>query len=157
MCKRYLNVELNKEVRNLFIGLTGQPFSVDQIVYGAKDVEYLCKIKELQQPIIDKYKLQNVVDLENEVVKAFADIEYNGLDLDSEQWKTLENINANKANALGINLDQELIEHSKLSKFVSKYIQSDMFTPIEELRKVDVKWTSPKQALEVFQTLSTIT
>jgi len=153
VCKRYLNVELNKEVRNLFIGLTGQPFSVDQIVYGAKDVEYLCKIKELQQPIIDKYKLQNVVDLENEVVKAFADIEYNGLDLDSEQWKTLENINANKANALGINLDQELIEHSKLSKFVSKYIQSDMFTPIEELRKVDVKWTSPKQALEVFQTL----
>ena len=56
VCKRYLNVELNKEVRNLFIGLTGQPFSVDQIVYGAKDVEYLCKIKELQHPIIDKYK-----------------------------------------------------------------------------------------------------
>ena len=54
LCQRYLNVELNKEVRNLFIGLTGQPFSADQIVYGAKDVEYLCKIKELQQPIIDK-------------------------------------------------------------------------------------------------------
>ena len=84
LCKRYLNVELNKDVRNQFIGLTGQPFREDQINYGAKDVEYLCQIKELQQPIINKYKLQNVVDLENEVVKAFADIEYNGLDLDIE-------------------------------------------------------------------------
>ena len=153
LCKRYLNVELNKEVRNLFIGLTGQPFSVDQIVYGAKDVEYLCKLKELQQPTIDTYKLQNVVDLENEVVKAFADIEYNGLDLDIEQWKTLESINTKKADTLAINLDQELTEHIKLEKFVSKYIQSDMFTPIDELRKVDVKWTSPKQVLNVFQTL----
>ena len=57
LCKRYLNVDLNKEVRNQFIGLTGQPFRADQIIYGAKDVEYLCKIKELQQPTIDKYKL----------------------------------------------------------------------------------------------------
>ena len=74
LCKRYLNVELNKEVRNLFIGLTGQPFTNDQIIYGAKDVEYLCKIKELQQPDIQRYKLENVVQLENEVVKSFADM-----------------------------------------------------------------------------------
>jgi len=153
LCQRYLNVELNKEVRNLFIGLTGQPFTDDQIVYGAKDVEYLCKIKELQQPTIDKYKLQNVVNLENEAVKSFADIEYNGLDLDTEQWKELENINTKKADTLAINLDQELIEHSKLEKFVSKYIQTDMFTSIDKLRKVDVKWTSPKQVLEVFKTI----
>ena len=153
VCKRYLNVELNKEVRNLFIGLTGQPFSVDQIVYGAKDVEYLCKIKELQQPLIDKYKLQNVVDLENQSVLAFADMEFNGLELDSEQWKTLESVNTNKADTLAINLDQTLTENTNLSSFVSKYLQTDMFTPIEELRKVDVKWTSPKQALEVFKTL----
>ena len=44
LCDRYLGVELNKEVRNQFIGLTGQAFRDDQIVYGAKDVEYLCKI-----------------------------------------------------------------------------------------------------------------
>ena len=153
VCNRYLNVELNKEVRNLFIGLTGQPFTIDQIVYGAKDVEYLCKIKNLQQTDIDKYKLQNVVDLENEVVLAFADMEFNGLELDSEKWKTLENINTKKAEGLAINLDQEVIEHNKLNKFIFKYIQSNMFTPVEDLRKVNIKWTSPKQVLEVFQTL----
>jgi DNA polymerase I-like protein with 3'-5' exonuclease and polymerase domains len=153
VCQTYLGVELNKDVRNQFIGLTGQPFKSDQIIYGAKDVEYLCQVREHQLPIIDKHKLQNVVDLENEAVLAFADIEYNGLDLDTEQWKTLDAINADKANVLAINLDQELIEHTDLDKFVHKYIQADMFTPIDKLRKVNVKWTSPKQVLEVFQTI----
>ena len=153
LCKRYLNVELNKDVRNQFVGLTGQPFRADQIVYGAKDVEYLCQIKELQKPLIDKYKLQNVVDLENQAVLAFADIEYNGLDLDTESWKEIEEVNDRKAKMLSINLDEELTEDHRLSDFVSKYIQADMFTAIEDLRKVNVKWTSPKQVLEVFQTL----
>jgi DNA polymerase I len=153
LCKRYLNVELSKEVRNKFIGLTGQPFSAEQILYGAKDVEYLCKIKELQKPLIDKYQLQNVVDLENQAVLAFADIEYNGLDLDKEAWKEIEEVNDRKAKMLSINLDEELTEDHRLNDFVSTYIQADMFTPIEDLRKVDVKWTSPKQVLEVFKKL----
>ena len=153
LCHRYLNVTLNKETRNLFIGLTGQPFTVDQIIYGAKDVEYLCQLKNLQQPNIDKYKLQNVVDLENNAVLALADMEFNGLELDSEQWKTLESVNNKKADALALNLDQNVIETSQLQKFVAAYVQTDMFTPVEELRKVNVKWTSPKQVLEVFQCL----
>ena len=152
VCKTYLNVELNKEVRNQFIGLTGQPFRSAQIIYGAKDVEYLIGVRNHQLPLIDTNKLNNVVNLENEAVLAFADIEYNGLDLDTEQWKTLEDINTNKATTLHLNLDLEVIENNKLNKFVKGYIQSDMFTPIEELRKVNIKWTSPKQVLEVFQT-----
>tara|TARA_R100000700_G_C3177723_1_gene153035 strand:+ start:2464 stop:4353 length:1890 start_codon:yes stop_codon:yes gene_type:complete len=151
LCKRYLNVELNKEVRNLFIDLHGHPFTDDQIIYGAKDVEYLCKIKELQQADIDKYKLHNVVKLENEVVKAFADMEYNGLDLDTEAWRELESLNTSKADALMSTLDNMVKMDHRLQKFVAKYIQADMFTPVEELRDVDVKWTSPKQVLEVFQ------
>ena len=153
LCKRYLNVDLNKEVRNQFIGLTGQPFRSDQIVYGAKDVEYLCKIKNLQQPDIDKYKLQNVVDLENEAVLAFADMEYNGLDLDVLEWNKLEQGNKEGALALSDELDLMITKDARLQKFVKKYVQSDMFTPIEDIRKIDVKWSSPKQVLEVFQVL----
>ena len=153
LCKRYLNVELNKDVRNQFIGLNGQPFRSDQIIYGAKDIEYLCKIKELQQPAIDKYKLQNVINLENKVVLALADIEYNGLDLDTESWKKIEKLNTDKAEQLESELDLMVKEDIRLQKFVAKYIQADMFTPITELRDIDIKWTSPKQVLEVFQTL----
>ena len=151
--KRYFGDTLNKETRNLFISLEGQPFTQDQIVYGAKDVEYLCRIKWEQRHKLTELQLGPVANLENEAVLAFADMEYNGLSLDVEQWKTLEAANTTKADALMINLDNMIIEDSKLEKFVAKYIQSDMFTPVDELRKVNIKWTSPKQVLEVFQTL----
>ena len=153
VCKRYLNVDLNKDVRNQFIGLTGQPFKDDQIVYGAKDVEYLIKIRTHQLPLIDRYKLHNVVELENNVVSAFADIEYNGLELDIEQWSKLEALNTDNASKLGQNLDNMIKNDHRVNHFVSKYVQTDMFTPIEEIRDIDIKWTSPKQVLEVFKCL----
>ena len=151
VCKKYLNVELNKEVRNQFIGLTGQPFKADQIVYGAKDVEYLILIRRHQLSLIDVNKLNNVVDLENEAVTAFADIEYNGLDLDIESWKKIESVNKDKANTLGFELDEMVRHDNRIKHFVNKYIQTDMFTPVEEIRDINIKWTSPKQTLEVFQ------
>ena len=153
VCKKYLNVELNKEVRNQFIGLTGQPFRDDQIVYGAKDVEYLIGVRNHQLPLIDRSKLNNVVDLENEAVKSFADIEYNGLNLDTEAWKKIEGVNQDQADTLEENLDEMVRVDSRVKHFVSRYIQTDMFTPIEEIRDINIKWTSPKQALEVFQCL----
>ena len=153
VCKRYLNVELNKEVRNQFVGISSQPFKDTQITYGAKDVEYLIKIHTHQQDTIDKYQLRNVVELENEVVLAFADIEYNGLDLDVESWQKIEKVNTDKAEELETSLDVMVTNDDRLQKFVSKYVQTDMFTAVEDLRKIDIKWTSPKQVLEVFQCL----
>ena len=91
--------------------------------------------------------------MENQAVLAFSDIEYNGLDLDIEAWKEIEKVNDNKAKMLSINLDEELTEDYRLNEFVADYIQGDMFTPIEDLRKVTIKWTSPKQVLKVFKTL----
>jgi DNA polymerase-1 len=58
-----------------------------------------------------------------------------------------------KADALARNLDEMVSENTKLFKFVKEYIQSDLFTPVDELRKINVKWTSPKQVLEVFKIL----
>tara|TARA_R100001082_G_scaffold111119_1_gene93484 strand:+ start:2811 stop:4697 length:1887 start_codon:yes stop_codon:yes gene_type:complete len=151
--KRRLNEELDKEVRNKFIGLEGQPFTENQIVYGAKDVEYLLQIKWQQLPELVEKRLGPVAKLENEAVLALADIEYNGLDLDVEQWKQLESRSTLAADALSLNLDQMVLENGKLNKFVKKYIQGDMFTPVSELRKIDIKWTSPTQVLKVFKTL----
>jgi len=153
VCKKYLNVELNKEVRNQFIGLTDQPFKEDQIVYGAKDVEYLIGVREHQLPLIDRNKLNNVVDLENEAVKAFADIEYNGLDLDTEKWKEIEAINIDNSNTLEEELDEMVRDDNRVNHFVADYVQTDMFTPIDEIRDINIKWTSPKQVLEVFQNI----
>ena len=151
LCKRYLDVELNKDVRNQFINLNGSPYRDDQIIYGAKDVEYLCKIKELQYSIIEKYKLENTVNLENQAVLALADIEYNGLDIDVIKWKSLETVNNNEAEILEKELDVMVKNDMRLKKFIATHIQTDMFTPVQELRDINIKWTSPKQVLDVFQ------
>ena len=41
LTQRYLGKELNKEVRNKFVGLDGNPFNTEQILYGAEDVVHL--------------------------------------------------------------------------------------------------------------------
>jgi len=153
LCKRYLNVELNKEIRNQFIGLSGQAYRDDQIVYGAKDVEYLCKIRKLQLPKIEEFKLQNVVDLENQAVLAFADIEYNGIDIDKDKWEVIAKASEQEALGMREKLDDLVKIVPELSCFVLTHVQGDLFTPIEDIRKVGVKWTSPTQVLKVFKKL----
>ena len=153
LVKRYCNEDLDKEVRNKFIGLNGTPFTENQIVYGANDVSYLCAIKWEQTHKLTQLQLGPVALLENEAALALADIEYNGLDLDIDKWKSLESESTLKADALAINLDELVLEDSKLNKFIKTHIQADMFKSLDDIRKINVKWTSPKQVLEVFKTL----
>ena len=153
LCKRYLNVELNKEIRNQFIGLSGEAYRDDQIVYGAKDVEYLCKLRKLQLPKIQEFKLQRVVELENRAVLAFADIEYNGIDIDKDAWEVIARTSEQEALDMRDELDNLVLIVPELSDFVLSHVQGDLFTPQEELRKVGIKWTSPTQVLKVFQKL----
>mgnify|MGYP003676954931 CR=1 FL=1 len=155
VCKKYLNVELNKEIRNQFIGLSGQPYKNDQIIYGAKDVEYLIGIRNYQLPLIEQFKLQNVVDLENKAVLAFADIEYNGLDIDKESWEVIAKKSEEEALEMAESLDNIILTNKNFSNFIAKAVQTDLFTPMSEIRKVNVKWSSPKQVLEVFKKLAT--
>ena len=153
LCKRYLNVELNKEIRNQFIGLSGEAYRDDQIVYGAKDVEYLCKLRKLQLPKIQEFKLQRVVELENRAVLAFSDIEYNGIDIDRDAWEVIARASEQEALNMRDKLDDLVKIVPELSCFVLTHIQGDLFTPQEELRKVGIKCTSPTQVLKVFQKL----
>lgn len=153
LCQRYLNVKLDKEIRNKFIGLDGQPFTDNQIEYGAKDVAYLCKIRELQLPKIENYRLGNTVDLENQAVLAFADIEYNGLDIDIDKWTSIANDSKDEALKIATELDDLVLNSIELNDFVLTHVQGDLFTPVEDLRKIDIKWTSPTQVLRVFRKL----
>ena len=133
--------------------MTGQPFRDDQIVYGAKDVEYLLQIRQKQLPNIAKYKLENVVDLENKAVLAFSDIEYNGLDIDKDKWEVIAKQSERESIAMRSELDDMLIADPRLSEFISTVVQTDLFTDFDDIRKVNVKWTSPTQVLAVFQKL----
>jgi DNA polymerase-1 len=151
-CERYAGVRLDKEERNKFVGLQGQPFTIKQITYGANDVVYLIQIWERQHALLDDTDLLQVANLENEAVIVFSEIEYEGLEVDKDKWVELAKENLELANSIELQLDREVIEHPKL-KHYHVPIQQDMFLPAEEQRVTSIKWSSPLQMLALFQNL----
>jgi DNA polymerase-1 len=146
--ERNLGITMDKTQQSSFIGHTGN-FTEPQLTYAAKDVEFLIALKQKQDGYTSLYKLQNTVDLENEVVLAFADMEYNGLDLDTEQWLKLSKNAIHKAEEYKDELDEHVLNMEELKQFIPEHIQGDLF--VSDLRRVTVHWTSPKQVLEVLR------
>lgn len=151
-CERYAGVSLDKEERNKFVGLQGQPYTINQITYGANDVVYLIQIWKRQHALLDDADLLQVANLENEAVVVFSEIEYEGLQVDKDRWVELAKENLELANSIELQLDREVIEHPKL-KHYHVPIQQDMFLPVEEQRVTNIKWSSPSQMLALFQNL----
>lgn len=150
--ERYLGVTLDKEVRNKFIRLDGRPFTVDQITYGANDVVYLLDIRSKQLALLSTFELEQTARLENEVVKVFAEIEYEGLDIDKERWTAMAEENVKLAYKQELKLDDIVLEHPLLQHYRVP-VQVDMFAPMDEVRKTYIKWSSPMQTLELFRNL----
>lgn len=151
MSKKYLGIDMDKEIRQSFLHIKDRPFTTKQVLYGAGDVSGLHKIKELQKPLIDKFELQSVVDLENEVLCALGDIEFNGMEFDTEAWKKLAKESKIKVGQYENELDELVRLEPKLYKYIMKYVQSDLFGEVS--RDISIKWSSPVQVSKVFKDL----
>jgi len=150
--ERYIGDTLNKETRNKFVGLKGQPFTVDQITYGAKDVVYLCDIREQQIVKLRNLELETVAKLENKVVEVFSEIEFEGLMIDEDKWTAMAEDNVKLAFEQELKLDDMVLAHPLLTKYRIP-VQVDMFAPMDEVRKTHINWSSPSQTLALFQNL----
>jgi DNA polymerase-1 len=152
LVKRYLGKDLDKSVRSRFTQTSSTPFTDDQIIYGAKDVEYLIDIYSQQVDLLTMQTLFNVAKLENQAVIVFSEIEYNGLEIDTIQWKKLADRNKQESLHLGKQLDASLLSYVEFDKYRAKK-QLDLFVAEEELKDSTVNWDSPSQVLKIFQTL----
>jgi len=149
--KDYIGVEMEKETRIEFLSIGSQPYMLNHIVYGALDVKHLNEIYQKQMELVEQHHLGNVVKLENNCVLTLADIEFNGIGLDTEAWlNNAEVSRCNVENSL-TTLDEIVVSDETFQEFKSQYIQADMFKAIEEIRKTELKWSSPKQVLEVLR------
>ena len=139
LMERYFKIEMKKEVRNTFVGHKGD-FTKAQMSYGLDDTVKLLEIRELQQIEVERWKLQNVVNLENAVTLALADIEYNGLYLDKNAWKDASVVVKSRVDELQIELDEDV--SIAFPKY--KQRQVDLFGGG---RVATINWGSPKQVL----------
>lgn len=152
LVKRYLNIDLDKSVRNRFTTTESNPFTVDQIVYGANDIKHLHYIYTKQLEEIQVLKLKNVLSLENQAVVVFAEIEYNGLDIDREAWGKLNLKNKLETKQNEKDLDKLLLSFPEYSKYKA-FKQYDLFLSEDEIKDSSLNWSSPSQVLKLFRTI----
>ena len=80
---REFNLQLSKEEQTSF---TGDPLSLDQITYAATDVLLMGQLYDRFKSMSGLNNADIVIDLENKAVRAFGDIQTNGLRIDWDEW-----------------------------------------------------------------------
>jgi DNA polymerase-1 len=148
-CQQYLGVYLDKTVRGNII-FEGVSDAV--VVYGCRDVEYLIPLMEAQLEALKQKDLLRAIKLENMFVVVLAYIEYCGVKLDVAKWtakmaKDLEYFNE----ALEA-LNKWVIENCD-EKYIERHVQQDLFNPGGSGPKCKINWSSPKQVIELFESL----
>ena len=145
---RRCGYDLDKSVR-AEIGTEGLTDRV--IIYSALDVTFLTKIREQQIKEVEKWELEKVVDLENEVVKVFAKMEYDGIHLDMDKLLEVSAEIKPMIEEVELKLNDIIRNTPSLSKFVKSSLQMDIFGNSEA--DIDVNWSSPAQKLEILNLL----
>lgn len=151
LCDRYLKITLNKDTRGEFFKVEEQEFTTEQILYAARDVEHLHDIRELQLIKVKEFDLEYCVNLENEVIKALADIEYNGMYLNPDKWKQNTLNFSKELQDCKDKLDLIVKQSKELESLVPKTIQGNLFGIVE--RDLTINYSSPTQIQKIFKLL----
>lgn len=151
VAKRYLGIAIDKTEQKKFQGKVTGIFREDQILYAAKDIEILPRLKDVMDRQISILNLQNVMMLENEAVLAFGDIEFNGMPLNREKWLVLADQAERNKYEIEAKLESYLQSYECFRSMRRRGVQLDLFDP-NALHKL-VNWDSPAQTVKVFQCL----
>lgn len=147
--KRYLNLEVDKSTRLGFLTIGSRPFTEKEIRYGTEDIinPLLIRLKQLKD--IKEKEMTQLVRLEMKFLLALGDIEYTGINLNTDKWKDTYNKNIRIHKEYIDKLNKFIVENYSDSKFIKR--QLDLFiTNIQ----CNIKWSSSKQVIEFFKHLN---
>jgi DNA polymerase I-like protein with 3'-5' exonuclease and polymerase domains len=131
---RVADIQNKKDMQKSFIDHVG-PFSQDQLDYAGGDVEYQLPLLEKQQALMRGMGLWPTFVLECDVLPAFGDMEFEGMRLDTHQWRII--LEDNKR------ILEEL--QQKLNEMAVPVLGANLFG------EAWVNWGSPKQVLDVLR------
>lgn len=146
--ERYLNIVVDKTIRLSFLSIKDRPFTLEEIKYGAEDIEFPLKIRELQLVQLAEKDLLNVTNLEFRVTAVIGEMEYNGMNFNEKKWMATYNKNLVKYKEKTRELDLYVLENYPDSPFVNK--QLNFFNPGFTCA---IQWTSSKQVVKFFRFL----
>jgi DNA polymerase I-like protein with 3'-5' exonuclease and polymerase domains len=139
VCRRRLGVYLDKSYQTAF---NEDILTPGHIGYAAQDVRYLTLLKKEIYQQIQCFGLEWTLALENEVVLAFAEMVYNGMEIDEEWWTRLEDEAAPLLGAAEGKLN-EWLKSEELA-----FIARDLGY-ISDSDRILLNWNSPKQRQKV--------
>lgn len=144
----YLGIELDKSIRGQIIykGLVGEV-----IVYAALDVKYLEKIMECQLKELERRGLLTAIDYENRFILALAYMEFCGIRIDIDRWKSKMAKDQELLNKYLDQMNDWFVEHEPNSKYVIINRQGDLFTGFNTKPIVTINWNSSKQVIPIFK------
>jgi DNA polymerase-1 len=146
--ERYLGITVDKTIRLSFLSIRDRPFTDDEIKYGAEDIEFPLKIREMQLIDAAKKDLLNTLRLEFRFTAVLGEMEYIGINFNKEKWLNTYKENLEKYNALLLDLDKFVIDNYEETQFVNR--QLDLFNPGYTCA---IQWSSSKQVVAFFKYL----
>ena len=146
--EKYLNITVDKSIRDGFAFIGDRDFTVEEIKYGAEDILYPLLIRNYQLKQIEQKQLSNCVNLEMLFIPVLGDIEYKGMHFNKAQWKKTYEENLEIYKKLKQKLNNYVIDNYFETKFIVK--QYDMF---DDSTKCNISWGSPKQTIDFFKFL----
>ena len=145
---KYCDILLDKDVRGL---INKGPINSRIIQYAANDVKYLLPIKESQLVAYERFKekfntTDAILDLENEVVKVLARINYNGINIDRQKYEKEVSATVNKeVLEITAKLNDIAAEEFKLPYSYDLY---------SGMKLVQINWDSPAQKLRLLKKIA---
>lgn len=150
VAERRLNIDIDKTVRGEIIWR-----GLDEITikYAAGDVIYLEDIRDQQLKDLNYTKSNNAAKIENSFVPVIAYLEWCGIKLDVDKWKSKMQENEKQRILALENLNKYVVylynkDTRKFLPFIEK--QLDLFSA--ELQ-CNINWSSSKQVIPFVQTL----
>jgi DNA polymerase-1 len=138
---------IDKNVRGVinWAGLTD-----DVIKYAAYDVIALEEVMTKQKAEILKLDLVSVADLEFKCSRIFAEMEFIGMKIDTDKWLLQAEKREKSAYKYEKDLNDYIIELSKVNSNFIKYVQCQLNLFDSEL-KININWSSSTQVLKILK------
>jgi len=146
ICYKRLNIELDKTEQTTFGDNILTP---NKVIYAAQDVKHLSNIRyDIRQSAAElKYDtFDKVVELENSIVPAFAEMVFHGMEIDKDWWIGL----AREAEPLVSAAQAKLNDWLQQEPFKSKAYELGYLAAED---RILINWNSPKQKALLFSAL----
>ena len=150
IAQRRLGIDIDKSIRGQIIwrGLDEQV-----ILYSANDVKWLEDIMYSQLKDCEEKQCKVGAKLECDAVPSIAYLEWCGIKLDEAKWKIKMNNDKKQLSIAKKALDNFVINHPNLSKFIKIERQGDLFAGFSIEPECTINWSSSKQVIEVAKIL----